>query len=249
MEDYTLSELMVVAAAREIHDKDIVFVGMRLPLIAYVVAKSTHAPSAIGVFENGVLRNSPASELIFTMSDGPNITGALSCLTMLECMSLLQQGRVSLGFLGAAEVDRHGNLNSTEVMTPSGGKVRLPGSGGACDIAALSQRYVALLSHEKTRLPEKVHYITSPGYGPWRQSGRLSQGGPSAVITTKAVLRFSQDGEAYLDSCHPGVTVEDVKANTGWPLAVAPRVKKTPVPTKKELRVIRNYDPQHFWTK
>src|SRR5581483_11893876 len=161
MADYSLSELMVVAAAREIHDGDIVFVGMRLPLIAYVVAKKTRAPNATGVFENGILRRTPASELIMTMSDGPNITGALSCMTMLECMALLQQGRVSLGFLGAAEVDRYGNLNSTEVRNPSGGFVRLPGSGGACDIAALSQRFVALLSHEKERLPERVSYITS----------------------------------------------------------------------------------------
>jgi len=257
MEDYTLSELMVAAAAREIHDGDIVFVGMRLPLIAYVVAKNTHAPHAIGVFENGVLRNSPARELLFTMSDGPNLTGALSCLTMLDCMALLQQGRVSLGFLGAAEVDRHGNLNSTEVCDASGRRVRLPGSGGACDIAALSKRYVALLNHEKARLPERVHYITSPGYGPWRASGRLQQGGPAAVITTKAVLRFSPprpelaegQGEAYLDSYHPGTTVEDVLANTGWTLAVSPQVRETPKPAKRELRVIRSYDPEHFWTK
>ena len=249
MEPYTLSELMVVAAAREIRDGDIVFVGMRLPLLAYVVAKSSHAPRAVGVFENGVLRSTPARELLFTMSDGPNITGALSCFSMLECMALLQQGRVSLGFLGAAEVDRHGNLNSTEVDNHKGGTVRLPGSGGASDIAALSQRYVALLNHDKARLPEKVHYITSPGYGPWRQNGRLQQGGPAAIITTKAVLRFSPEGEAYLASCHPGVTVEDVLANTGWPLAVAPRMKKTPVPNKRELRVIRSYDPEHFWTK
>lgn len=249
MEPYTLSELMVVAAAREIHDGDVVFVGMRLPLLAYVVAKSSHAPRAVGVFENGVLRSTPARELLFTMSDCPNITGALTCFSMLECMALLQQGRVSLGFLGAAEVDRHGNLNSTEVSNHKGNTVRLPGSGGASDIAALSRRYVALLNHDKARLPEKVHYITSPGYGPWRQNGRLQQGGPEAVITTKAVLRFSPAGEAYLDSCHPGVTAEDVLANTGWPLAVAPRVKKTPVPSNRELRVIRSYDPEHFWTK
>jgi len=247
--DYTLSELMVAAAAREIHDGDIVFVGMRLPLIAYVVAKNSHAPNAVGVFENGVLRRTPASELLFTMSDGPNITGALACLTMLECMALLQQGRVSLGFLGAAEVDRHGNLNSTEVLNEHGKMVRLPGSGGACDIAALARRFVALMSHEKERLPERVHYITSPGHGPWRDSGRLAQGGPAAVITTKGVLRFSEQGEAYLDSYHPGIAVEDIVANTGWPLAVSPKVHKTPAPTKKELRVIRAYDPEHFWTK
>lgn len=249
MADYTLSELMVVAAAHEIHDSDVVFVGMRLPLIAYVVAKNTHAPKAIGIFEVGVVRNTPARELLHTMSDGPNITGALSCLTTLECMAFLQQGRVSLGFLGAAEVDRHGNLNSTEVHEASGRTVRLPGSGGACDLAALSRRYVVLLRHEKARLPEKVHYITSPGYGPWRNQGRLKQGGPSAVITTKAVLRFSPRGEIYLHSHHPGTTVEDVQRNTGWELDVAPNVRETPVPTKKELKVIRDYDPEHFWTK
>ena len=248
MAEYTLSELMVVAAAREIHDGDVVFVGMRLPLIAFVVAKNTHAPNAVGVFENGVLRRTPARELLMTMSDCPNITGALSCLTMLECMALLQQGRVSLGFLGAAEVDRKGNLNSTEVRGADGQLVRLPGSGGACDIAALARRFVALMSHEKERLPERVHYITSPGHGPWRGSGRLQQGGPAAVITTKAVLRFSPQGEAYLDSYHPGVTVEEVVANTGWPLAVSPSVRNTAPPNKKELRVIRAYDPEHFWT-
>ena len=249
MEQYTLSELMVAAAAREIHDGDIVFVGMRLPLIAFVVAKKTHAPRAVGVFENGVLRSTPAKELLFTMSDGPNISGALSCMTMLDCMGLLQQGRVSLGFLGAAEVDRHGNLNSTEVRDISGRIVRLPGSGGACDIAALAGRYVALLSHEKARLPEKVQYITSPGFGPWRDSGRLKQGGPAAVITTKAVLRFSAEGEAVLDSCHPGTSVEEIQANTGWPLAVSPALRETPAPNKKELQAIRAYDPEHFWTK
>ena len=249
MADYTLSELMVAAAAREIHDGDVVFVGMRLPLIAYVVAKKTHAPNAVGVFENGVLRRTPASELIFTMSDGPNITGALSCMTMLECMALLQQGRVSLGVRGAEEVDRHGNLNSTEVRADGGGIVRLPGSGGACDIAALARRFVALLDHQKERLPERVNYITSPGYGPWRDTGRLKQGGPAAVITTKAVLRFSEEGEAYLDSYHPGVTVEDVLANTGWALAVSPKVHATKPPTSKELRAIRAYDPNRFWTR
>ncbi len=249
MDDYTLSELMVVAAAREIHDGDVVFVGMRLPLIAFVVAKNTHAPNAVGVFENGVLRRTPAKQVLFTMSDGPNITGALSCMTMLECMALLQQGRVSLGFLGAAEIDRHGNLNSTEVRVPPGRTLRLPGSGGACDIAALSRRFVALMSHEKNRLPERVHYITSPGHGAWRGSGRLSQGGPSAVITTRGILRFDENGEACLSSFHPGVTFKEIQENTGWPLAVSRNVAETPHPNNKELQVIRAYDPESFWTR
>ena len=247
-----MSELMVVAAAREIHDGDVVFVGMRLPLIAFVVAKNTHAPNAVGVFENGVLRSTPARELLFTMSDGPNLTGALSCLTMLECMALLQQGRVSLGFLGAAEVDRLGNLNSSEVRTPAGTLIRLPGSGGACDIATLAHRFVVLLDHQKERLPERVNYITSPGNGPWRSGGRLKQGGPAAAITTKAVLRFGEfadGGEAMLESCHPGVTAEEVVTNTGWPLKLSKKVRQTRPPTARELRVIRAYDPERFWTK
>src|SRR3954466_10877996 len=112
---YTLSELMVCAAAREIKDGELVFVGMRLPLIAFVDAKKTHAPNAIGLFENGVIRSMPAAELIYPMADPPNILGATQCLDMLGVMTLLQSGRVHLGFLGAAEVDRYGNLNSTEV--------------------------------------------------------------------------------------------------------------------------------------
>src|SRR5437588_6214517 len=127
---YTLGELMVAAAAREIRDGEVAFVGMRLPLIAFVVAKRTHAPKAVGLFENGVIRTSPARELIYTMADPPNILGATQCLDMLGVMSLLQSGRVHLGFLGAAEVDRFGNLNSTQV-TGKEGIVRLPGSGGA----------------------------------------------------------------------------------------------------------------------
>src|SRR5689334_18530086 len=171
MSSYTLNELMVAAAAREIKDGEVVFVGMRLPLIAFVVAKKTHAPNAVGLFENGVVRSTPSPELIYTMADPPNIKGATQCLAMTDVMSLLQSGRVHLGFLGAAEVDRFGNLNSTEVRG-SKGLTRLPGSGGACDIASLAHRFVVLLEHSKLRLPERVSYVTSPGNGDgpgWRQ--------------------------------------------------------------------------------
>src|SRR3954466_10235040 len=220
---YTLSELMVCAAAREIKDGELVFVGMRLPLIAFVVAKKTHAPNAVGIFENGVIRNSPASQLIYTMADPPNIFQATQTLDMLSVMALLQSGRVNLGFLGAAEVDRFGNLNSTQVQGPRG-MIRLPGSGGACDIASLAQRFVVLLEHKKERLPERVSFLTSPGNGDsagWRKRVGLPRGGTAAAITTKAVLRFGEDGEACLASLHPGVELDDVLANTGWKLRVA----------------------------
>jgi glutaconate CoA-transferase, subunit B len=248
--EYTLGELMVASAAREIRDQEIVFVGMRLPLIAFVVAKKTHAPNAIGLFENGVIRATPASELIYTMADPPNILGATQCLDMLGVMSLLQSGRVHLGFLGAAEADRFGNLNSTEVRDPKG-LTRLPGSGGACDIASLAQRFVALLDHSKQRLPERVSFLTSPGNGDgdgWRRRVGLPRGGPSAVITTKAVLRFGEDGEAYLASVHPGIELEDVLANTGWKLRVPGDPVQTSQPTAEELKAIREYDKEGFWT-
>jgi len=247
---YTLNELMVAAAAREIKDGEVVFVGMRLPLIAFVVAKKTHAPHAIGLFENGVIRSTPSPELIYTMADPPNILGATQCLDMTGVMSLLQSGRVHLGFLGAAEVDRFGNLNSTQVNGKNG-IVRLPGSGGACDIASMAHRFVSLLDHGKHRLPERVSYITSPGNGEgggWRKRVGLPRGGPAAVITTKCVLRFGEDGEAFLSTYHPGVTIEDILANTGWKLKVADNAKPTPEPTADELKAIREYDTKGFWT-
>src|ERR1700690_3709469 len=110
---YTFSELMVAAAAREIADGELVFVGMRLPMLAFLVARRTHAPHAVGLFENGVIRETPSAELLYTMADPPNLHGATQCGQMLDVMGLLQQGRVHVGFLGAAEVDRFGNLNST----------------------------------------------------------------------------------------------------------------------------------------
>src|SRR5437588_7409887 len=247
---YTLNELMVAAAAREIKDGEVVFVGMRLPLIAFVVAKKTHAPHAIGLFENGVIRSTPSPELIYTMADPPNILGATQCLDMTGVMSLLQSGRVHLGFLGAAEVDRFGNLNSTQVKGKNG-IVRLPGSGGACDIASMAHRFVSLIDHTKHRLPARVSYITSPGNGDgpaWRRRVGLPRGGPSAVITTKCVLRFGEDAEAFLSTYHPGVIVDEVLANTGWKLKVADDVNPTPEPNAAELKAIRQYDTKGFWT-
>lgn len=242
---------MVCAAAREIRDGEVVFVGMRLPLLAFVVAKKTHAPNAVGLFENGVIRNTPAAELIYTMGDTPNIKGATQCLEMMGVMSLLQSGRVNLGFLGAAEVDRFGNLNSTQVGSGDS-FVRLPGSGGACDIASLAHRFVVLLEHSRRRLPERVSYVTSPGNGvggDWRKRVGLPRGGPSAAITTRCVLRFGEDGEAFLASLHPGVTADDVLENTGWKLRVADDVSETKAPSEAELLTVREYDKEGFWTK
>ena len=159
--NYTLRELMVAAAAREIHDGDKVFVGMRLPLLGFAVAKETHAPSAIGIFENGVIRDWPALESIFTMSDPPNIAGALACAGLNDVMYLLQTGRVELGFIGGAEIDRFGNLN-THWVEENGKRLRLPGSGGAADIATMAKRCIIIMNHEKRRFTAEssLHHVT-----------------------------------------------------------------------------------------
>lgn len=249
--DYTRQELMVAAAAREIRDGEIVFVGMRLPLLAFCLARATHAPRAVGLFENGAVRDSPALEFLVTMSDGPNVAGALWCTEMREIMALLQSGRVHLGFIGGAQIDRFGNLNTTYVGPP-GRATRLPGSGGAADIACLARRYVVIMAHERRRFVERVDYVTSPGYGEggdWRRRVGLAGGGPAAVITTLGVLRPDPiSHELVLTSVHPGVTVEATRAQTGWPLRVAAQVTGTPVPGAEELAVIRRFDPQGFWT-
>jgi glutaconate CoA-transferase, subunit B len=249
---YTFSELMVAAAAREIRDGEVVFVGMRLPMLAFLVARRTHAPRAVGLFENGIIRETPSSQLLYTMGDPANIHQATQCGQMLDVMSLLQQGRVNVGFLGAAEIDRFGNLNTTWGHR-NNEMQRLPGSGGACDIACLARRTVILLAHDRGRLTDRVGHITSPGFGTgadWRRThGLPPASGPSSVITTLGVLRFSRDGEAFLSSVHPGVSVEEILANTGWTLRVADELVETKPPTEAELNVMRELDPNHFWIR
>jgi glutaconate CoA-transferase, subunit B len=251
--DYSPQELMVAAAAREIRDGEIVFAGMRLPLIAFALAKQAHAPHAIGLFECGLMRDEPSPELLYTMGDPPNVTNALWATRMINIMGILQQGRVDLGFIGGAQVDRFGNLNTSYLGDLHAPTTKLPGSGGAADIASLAGRLVVIMEHEKRRLVERVDYITSAGYGDgdgWRTRVGLPRGGPSAVITTLCVLSFdSPTGEAVLRSYHPGQSVESVRKETGWDLRVAPGVIETPPPTDQELAIIRRYDPQGFWTR
>ncbi len=250
MADYTPAELMVVSAAREIRDGETVFVGMRLPLIAFVLAKRTHAPGAVGVFEAGLVRDRPAESLLYTMADPANVAGATWATGLWEVMSYLQRGEVDLGFIGGAEVDRHGNLNTSLIGDPHQPSTRLPGSGGAADIAALSTRFVMIMQHEKRRLREKVDFITSPGYGDgpgWRKQVGLRGGGPSALITTLGVFSF-EDGEAVLRSYHPFSSEAEVRENTGWDLRSAANLTATPRPSHTELAIIREYDPTGFWT-
>ena len=251
MSDYTPAEIMVTAAARQIQDHELVFVGMRLPLLAFMLAKETHAPSAIGVFENGVIRDRPAAGPIITMGDCPNQTHALKLCGLDEVMSILSRGRVGLGFIGGAQVDRFGNVNTHRVELPGGKAVRLPGSGGGADIACLAGRLLIIMNHERRRLVPRVDYITSPGWGEdqnWRSQQGLTRGGPAALITSLSVFSFPQ-GRALLTSLHPGANLEQVAGETGWDMEIAPELATTPRPTAKELEIIRQFDPKGFWTR
>ena len=230
---YTPQELMVAAAAREIADGDLVFVGMRLPILAYAVARSTHAPRARALYELGLLRDWPAEAFLGTMGDPPNVVGALWSTRLSNVMGLLAQGMADLGFIGGAEVDRFGNLNTSYVGDFRAPKVKLPGSGGAPDIACYAKRFVIVMPQERHRFVERVGDVTSV-----------------AIVTTLAVLRFPPEGgEAHLDSVHPGHSVEEVRAETGWDLQVRPGAGETPGPSKRELEQIRRFDPDGFWTR
>jgi len=243
---------MVVAAAREIADGEVVFVGMRLPLLGFLLAKATHAPNAVGVYELGVIRDAVSPEPILTMGDLPNLHRATWLADTGDIMALLQNGAVDVSFIGGAQIDRFGNLNTTYIggVDPVG--TRLPGSGGACDLACLAKRHIIIMAHERRRFVPRVDYITSPGFGDgpgWRQNAGLSRGGPSAVITTLGTFRFDQQTcEMVLSSLHPGVSVEEVQANTGWPVAVSPMLGQGPPPTIQELATITRFDPRGYWT-
>jgi glutaconate CoA-transferase subunit B len=250
---FTARELMVIAAGREIRDGEVVFVGMRLPLVAFAFAKRTHAPRALGVFENGIVRDRPATETLMTMSDTPNVIGAVWTAGTLEVMGLLQQGLIDVGFLGAAEIDRHGNLNTSYIGDWRNPRVRLPGSGGGSDIACLARRIVVIMPQERHRFRERVHYVTSPGFGDgagWRERVGLRGGGPAVVITTLGVFRLDPTTrEMTLVSYHPGQSVETLRAATDWELRVADDVGPTPAPTADELAIVRECDPDGAWTR
>lgn len=249
---YSLTELMAVAAAREIADGEVVFAGTGLPMLASMLAQRTHAPNCCLIFEAGTAA-SQLAHLPMSVGDPRVMRGAAMAAGLHEVFAyVLQAGRVDVGFLSGAQVDRFGNINSTAIgADPRHPKVRFSGSGGACDIACLARRTVIIARHEKRRFPESVDYITSPGWlrgGPSRQEAGLRWGGPAAVVTTRGLMRFRPDTHAmYLASYHPGLTAPDVAAETGFALDID-EAAETPVPTAEELRILREVvDPERVF--
>lgn len=252
-EEYSPQEIMVTAASKEIRNGEVVFVGIGLPVLACLLAQRLHAPDIVMVYEAGVVGARPA-RLALSIGDPALVSDATMIVDFHDVFAmLLQRGLVDTSFLGGAQVDKYGNVNSTVIGDYENPKVRLPGSGGACDLT-MAKKGLIIMPHEKRRLVEKVDFVTSPGYTGGTENRKkrgILGGGPNAVITTLGILRFDQDtGEMYLDSCHPGVTVEQVKQNTGWDLKISPHVRQTEPPTKEELRLLREHlDPQGIFLK
>jgi glutaconate CoA-transferase subunit B len=244
---------MVCAASRELKDQEVVFVGIGIPQLGALLAQRTHAPNLTLIYESGVVGTHPA-RLPLSIGDPTLVSGTYGILNFYETFSmLLQRGLIDVGFLGGAQVDRFGNINSTVIGSYDKPKVRLPGSGGGCEIAALSKRIVIITPHEKRRMVEKVDFVTSPGFldGPGAREKLGLAGGPSAVISTMGVLRFDEKTrEMCLFSYHPGVTLDEVKQNTGWELKTSPDVRETESPTSEELEILRkDLDPQGIFLK
>ena len=251
---FSLTELMAVAAAREIADGEVVFAGTGLPMLGAMLAQHTHAPHCCLVFQAGTVA-SQLAHLPMSVGDPRTLYRAATAAGLSEVFTyVLQAGRVDVGFLSGAQIDRFGNINSTSIgADPCRPRVRFSGSGGACDIACLARRTVIMAKHEKRRFPEKVDYITSPGWlqgGDSRRQCGLVRGGPCVVVTTKGVLRFRPDTKAmYLVSYHPGLTAQAVAADTGFALDIEGAVE-TPAPTPDELYILRQVvDPERIFLR
>lgn len=240
--EYKNSELMAICAAREIRDKEVVFVGTGLPMLGAMLAKATHAPNAVLVFESGVVDARPERTPI-SIGDACLVPDSAMLCGLLEVFGLiLQPGHVDVGFIGAAQIDRYGNLNTTVIGPYDSPKVRLPGSGGGNDIGSLSKRTVILMKQDVRKFVEKVDYVTTPGFVDGlggRERVGLPRGGPSTVITDLGVYRFDERKEMYLESYHPGLLVDHVTKNVSWDIKISPNVRETLPPSAEELDVLR----------
>ncbi|HIQ06355.1 MAG TPA: CoA-transferase subunit beta [Anaerolineae bacterium] len=245
---------MITTAARALSGARTVFVGVGLPNIACNLARRTGAPYLELIYESGVFGAKPA-RLPLSIGDPTLVTGATLVCSMAELfMFYLQGGRVEVALLGAAQIDRFGNINTTVIGDYAHPKVRLPGSGGACEIAINAQRTFVIMRQQRRAFVERLDFLTTPGHldGPGQRAKLGMPGaGPQLVITDMAVFRFDEaTREMTLASVHPGVTVEQVQAQVGWTLKVAPDLRETEPPTEEELRMIREeLDPERIYTK
>lgn len=249
--EYTPFELMAVAGARELKDGEVVAVGLGLPVVATFLAKRTHAPNITILFELGVVDPEPIHTGV-GLAD-PRVWYRAKILSSFVDMlgMVLHRGLVDVGFLGGLETDAYGNLNTTLIGDPKGKFRHFVGSGGANDIASSARRTIIIIRHEARKLNEAVSFVTSPGYlrGPGEREAAGLRGGPSRVITDKAVFGFDPESKRMrLESIHPGTTLEDVLANLSFQPIVPEAVPTTEPPTAEQVRLIREeIDPERIY--
>jgi len=257
--DYTAQEIIVVAGAKMLEDNKVVFVGTGLPMVASLLAIVTHAPGLIPVFEAGAVGPPLQHGLPISVGDSKTCTGASYLKGLNSAFELTQRGFADFGFIGGAEVDMYGNLNSTMMGDFPAGynkpKIRLPGSGGASDMAASCERTILIVPHDKKKFNHKLSYMTSPGHLDGSEGARHKAGmqgkGPYRLISTRGVFDFEEKTKRMrILHTFPGETVESIQENTGFELLVAPGVSEFPAPTVEEIRLIRQVvDPKGDFVK
>src|SRR3989475_4713306 len=251
---YTPDEMMAAVAARELADGEVVFVGIGLPNLACNLARATHAPNLVLIYESGAVGALP-ERLPVSIGDPALVTGSLMVCGMADVFQcFLQNGRIEVGFLGGAQVDRWGNINTTVIGDYAHPKVRLPGSGGASEIAAHARRTLVVAKLDARTFPEHVDFVTSPGHrcrGVARAALGLPGAGPVKVITDKAILEVDvATGELVLAALYPGVRTEQVQAGVGWPLAARTTLREVASPTERDLVLLREVlDPKRLYLK
>ncbi|CAN5645115.1 CoA-transferase subunit beta [soil metagenome] len=227
---------MIVAAARELAGQRVCFVGIGLPNIAVNLARLSVAPDLELVYEAGAYGARPA-RLPLSIGDPTLVTGATAVTSMLELFGYyLQGGRVDVGFLGAAQIDRFGNINTTTIGDYRAPATRLPGSGGACEIALHAREVFVIMRQSRRSFVGRIDFVTSPGRTRATQAGGR---GPTVVVTDLGVYRFDEDGEMRLEQLHPGASLDAVREATGWPMRVSANLATTTEPAADELRLIR----------
>lgn len=251
---YNTAELVAVMSARFLEDGKIVFGGAGLPLVSCILAQKMHAPGLTILFEGGVIGpHVEVSKMPPSTNESRCARRANMVLSITDVLLLQQRGYVDYGFLGGAQIDQYGNLNSSFIGDPDHPKVRLPGTGGANDIASLASKILVAMHHEKKRFVPKVDFITTPGYlqgGDSRERSGLIQGGIYKVITHLGLFGFDEKSRRMkLEALHPGVTVEQVQQNTGFEVLVPANVACTEAPAAEELRLLRELDPNQRYTK
>ena len=253
MANYKLTELMTIRCAKEIADGEIVFTGVGLPIVVAAYAFATHAKNMIMFTEGGAIRATPPPGLAITVDDPALFCGADATFGMLATMAALQRGEVDVAFIGGAQIDKFGNINSTGVgdWSKKESFTYFAGSGGANDMATSGKRVLAIMPQDAKKFVEKVDYITTPGFlgGPGeREKLGMIGGGPDCVVSTMGVYRFDEDTkEMYLAEYFPGQSVEKIKASCAWDLKVSPNVIETAEPTEDEVKILRAIDPTGFY--